>query len=371
MTSEVKKILVRGTNWLGDAVMTIPAMLRLRESFPDARIILLAPPRAAEIFTGFPQVDEIVLYRRKEEGKKAFLETMQRLRRERFDLAILFQNAFEAALLTFLGRAKIRIGFDTQGRGLLLTHKLNKPPANRHQTNDYLDLIIEAERICLQQNRPQMTQIERVHADTRENPHNPPNPRSIPAMTAQDSQLSSASNLLRQFGIQNGNNKLIVLNAGATNSRAKCWPENYFAELADRMVHELDAKIILIGAGSERENAERVIAQMKRPADALNLAGKSTIPELIGILAKANLVITNDTGPAHVAAALSVPTLTIFGPTNEFETAPLGSRSELIRAAGIDCERCMHRECPIDHRCMTRLTVDAVAEKSLSLLEKL
>ena len=349
MTSDVKKILVRGTNWLGDAVMTIPAMLRLRESFPGAHITLLAPPRAAEIFAGFPQVDEIILYRRKEEGKKAFIETMQRLRRERFDLAILFQNAFEAALLTFLGRVKLRIGFDTQGRGLLLTHKLNKPPLNRHQTNDYLDVVAAAERLCLKSS----------------------NSQSLPVMTPQASQLSSASDLLRQYGIQNGNHKLIVLNAGATNSRAKCWPENYFAELADRIVNELDARIILIGAGAERENAERVIAQMKHPTNALNLAGKSTIPELIGILAKADLVITNDTGPAHVAAALSVPTLTIFGPTNEFETAPLGSHSELIRAEGIECERCMHRECPIDHRCMTRLTVDKVAEKSLSLLEKL
>ncbi len=366
MKSNVKKILVRGTNWLGDAVMTIPAMLRLRESFPNARITLLAPPRAAEIFTGFPQVDEIVLYRRKEEGKKAFIETMQRLRREQFELAILFQNAFEAALLAFLGNAKLRIGFDTQGRGFLLTHKLKTPLPNRHQTNDYLDLVIEAERVSHE---------KRVMSDEEnqisENLLDPPNPRSIPVMTVQDSQLSSASILLRQFGINNGDNKLIVLNAGATNSRAKCWPENYFAELADRMVHELDAKIILIGAGAERENAERVISQMKRPASALNLAGKSTIPELIGILAKANLVITNDTGPAHVAAALSVPTLTIFGPTNEFETAPLGKNSEFIRAEGIECKRCMHRECPIDHRCMTRITVNAVAEKSLSLLEKL
>lgn len=349
MTSEMKKILVRGTNWLGDAVMTIPAMLRLRESFPNAHITLLAPPRAAEIFTGFPQVDEIIPYRRKEEGKKAFLETMQRLRGERFDLAILFQNAFEAALLTFLGRAKLRIGFDTQGRGFLLTHKLRTPPHNRHQTNDYLDLIFEAERILLNSS--------------------PQNIHRFPVMAAQASQVSSASDLLTQYGVKNGNHKLIVLNAGATNSRAKCWPENYFAELADRMVDELNAKIILIGAGSERENAERVIAQMKRPGNALNLAGKSTIPELIGILAKANLVITNDTGPAHVAAALSVPTLTIFGPTNEFETAPLGKKSELIRAAGIECERCMHRECPIDHRCMTRIKSEDVFARAMHLIQ--
>ena len=137
------------------------------------------------------------------------------------------------------------------------------------------------------------------------------------------------------------------------------------------MVAQLDARIVLIGAGSERENAERVIAQMQHPQAAKNLAGETSIAELIGLLASCDLLVTNDTGPAHVGAALSIPTLTIFGPTNEFETAPLGSHSELMRAEGIECARCMHRECPIDHRCMTRITVDAVVAKAYSLLEEI
>ncbi|HEX4950193.1 MAG TPA: lipopolysaccharide heptosyltransferase II [Blastocatellia bacterium] len=344
----IQKILVRGTNWLGDAVMTIPALRKLRASFPDAHITLLAPPRAAEVFTGFAQVDEIVVYRRKEEGKRAFLDAVRYVRRERFDLAILFQNAFEAALLAFLGGAKIRIGYDTQGRGALLTHKLQRGEEhrNRHQMNDYLDLIAAAERVCLG--------------------HELPNEQTtIPTLVANAEQRQAAAKFLAPA------QPLIALNVGATNSRAKCWPEDRFAALADRIVNEQNARIVLIGAASERDNAERVIAQMNYKDAATNLAGATSIAELIGLLARCNLLVTNDTGPAHVGAALGTPTLTIFGPTNEFETAPLGLRAELIRAEGIECARCMHRECPIDHRCMTRITVDAVAEKAFSLLEKL
>jgi heptosyltransferase II len=345
---DIQKIFVRGTNWLGDAVMTIPALQRLRASFPAARITLLAPPRAADVFTGFASVDEVLAYHRKEQGKRAFIEAMQRLRRERFDLAILFQNAFEAALLAFLGGAKIRIGYDTQGRGALLTHKLQRSDEhrNRHQINDYLDLVMEAEHICL----------GRASTAVR---------NTTPTLIASNEQRQAAASFLPSTG------KLIALNVGATNSRAKCWPEDRFAALADRMVTERGARIVLIGAGSERENAARVIAQMQQPEAATNVAGETSIAELIGLLASCDLLVTNDTGPAHVGAALGIPTLTIFGPTNDFETAPLGARAALIRADGIECARCMHRECPIDHRCMTRITVEAVTEKAFSLLEKI
>jgi heptosyltransferase II len=351
---EVKKILVRGTNWLGDAVMTIPALHRLRESFPHAYIILLAPPRAADVFSGFAALDEIITYQRKEQGARAFLTALPRLRRERFELAILFQNAFEAALLAFLGGAKIRIGYDTQGRGTLLTHKLNHSAAhrNRHQTNDYLDLVAEAERACWG---------GEVIA-TRDD---------LPLLQANMAQKRAAEGVLQRCGLKTGAQKLVALNVGATNSRAKCWPEDRFAALADRIVRELNARVVLIGAGSERENAERVMAQMNHKQAAKNLAGETNIAELIGLLARCDLIVTNDTGPAHVAAALSRPTLTLFGPTNEFETAPLGLQAAMLRAEGIECARCMHRDCPIDHRCMTRLSVDAVAEKAFSLLEKL
>ncbi len=350
---EITKILVRGTNWLGDAVMTIPALQRLRASFPQAHITLLAPPRAAEVFAGFPPVDEIVVYLRKEQGKQAFLDAMRALRKDRYEVAILFQNAFEAALLSILGGVKVRIGYDTQRRGVLLTHKLlrGETHRNRHQTHDYLDLVAEAERAC----------FGKELTAPRQN---------TPVLTASQEQLQAADALLQRQQINANSQKLIALNVGATNSRAKCWPEDRFAALADQLARELNACIVLIGAGSERGNAEQVMAQMNNKQAATNLAGETSMAELIGLLARCDLVVTNDTGPAHVAAALNRPTLTLFGPTNEFETAPLGLHSELLRADGIECARCMHRDCPIDHRCMTRITVDHVMDKALKLIAR-
>lgn len=323
--------------------MSLPALARLRAAFPQAHIALLAPPRSADVLSGSSLIDEVIVYRRRKEGMSAFLNTVRRLRQHRFDLAVLFQNAFEAALLAWMSGIRLRIGYDTQGRGLLLTHKLKtgEHQQNRHQTNDYLDLVRECERVVL--------------GSVANVPSN-----NIPVLAASAEQAIAAEKLLAAYGIKSNDQSLIALNAGATNSRAKCWPEDRFAQLADKLVSEIDAYIVLIGAGSERENADRIISQMNSGNRAINLAGKTSIAELIGLLARCNLLVTNDTGPAHVAAALGTPTLTIFGPTNEFETAPLGLRSSIIRAEGIECARCMHRDCPIDHRCMTRISVDEV-----------
>jgi heptosyltransferase-2 len=356
----VERIFIRGTNWLGDAVMTTPSLRRLRSSFPAAHIALLATPRTADLFTAAPFVDEVIVYRRREEGASAFTQAVKLMRERRFDLALLFQNALEAALLASLGGAQMRIGYATQGRGALLTHRLRHTPdhRNRHQTHDYLDIVIAAERVC-----GLTLDIERD---------------ITPSLTAAESHRAAATLLLHRHGIQPEKlchlpsticHPLIALNAGATNSRAKCWPADRFAALADQLIESLSAQIILIGAPSERANAESVIAQMKRTG-AINLAGGTSLPELIGALDQCALLVTNDTGPAHIAAALGRPTLTIFGPTNEFETEPRGVRAEIIRADGIECARCMLRDCPIDHRCMTRIAADEVTERVMSLLQK-
>ncbi len=148
---KTERILIRGTNWLGDAVMTTPAMERLRTSFPDAHIALLATPLTAGLFQGSPLVNEVIEYRRREQGVKAFFAGVRQIRSGRFDVALLFQNAFEAALLAWLGGIGVRIGFAEQGRSALLTHKLHRGAEyrNRHQAYDYLDIVAECERVCL------------------------------------------------------------------------------------------------------------------------------------------------------------------------------------------------------------------------------
>ncbi|MCI0336458.1 MAG: lipopolysaccharide heptosyltransferase II [Acidobacteria bacterium] len=349
--NRIERILVRGTNWIGDAVMATPALQRIRSSFRESHITLLAAPRITGLFEGSPFFDEIIEYRRREGGVRAFIEAVKTIRARRFDLAVLFQNAFEAALLAWLGGSRLRIGFDEQARGFLLTHKLHRGPEhrNRHQVHDYLDIVAECERVCFGHD---------FHSE---------NKKPLPSLTASRSQQNAARALFQSLSLDSSSHPLIALNAGATNSRAKCWPEDRFAALAERLIKELNARIILIGAASERDYAERVMEQVKTRC-AINLAGRTSMAELIGLLDACDLLVSNDTGPAHIAAALGRPTLTIFGPTNEFETAPTGSRAELIRAEGIKCARCMLRDCPIDHRCMTRISADEVFERARALL---
>src|SRR5262245_60475101 len=350
-SNQINRIIVRGANWIGDAVMTLPALERLRASFPRSHISLLATPLTIGLFENSPFVDEVIEYRRREDGTRAFPETVRLMRARRFDLAALFQNAFEAALLARLGGAPVRIGFAAQGRGPLLTHKLHRGPrhSDRHQIHDYLDIIAECERVCLSRNLESQAS----------------NP--LPSLTASPAQRQAAESLLRRAGVDSDTRPLVALNAGATNSRAKRWPEDRFAALADRLIEALGSRIVFIGAASERDGAERIIRQMKRRG-AINLAGETGLAELIGALDACDLLVSNDTGPAHVAAALGRPTLTIFGPTDEFETAPRGARAEAIRAEGVECARCMLRDCPIDHRCMTRVTPSEVFERALKLL---
>jgi heptosyltransferase II len=339
---KIERILVRGTNWIGDAVMSTPALQRLRSSFPQAYITLLASGRTTALFEDSPLCDEVIEYRRREEGLSAFIKTVNSIRARGFDLAVLFQNAFEAALVSLLGGARLRIGFAEQGRGFLLTHRLRHGPEhrNRHQVHDYLDIVAECERICL-------------GSDHKENDS------KVPSLNASARQKEAAAALLECFGIETGSRSLVAINAGATNSRAKCWPAERFAALADRLAKEMNAQIVLIGAPSELEYADNIISLMETNGVA-DLTGKTSLIELIGLLDRCDLVVSNDTGPAHIAAALGRPTITIFGPTNEFETAP--PASEVLRAEGIECARCMLRDCPIDHRCMTRISADSVFE---------
>lgn len=347
-TRRAERILIRGANWIGDAVMSTPALQRLRSSFPQAHLTLLTTPLTCELFNdGHALVDEVIPYPRREYGWQTLWRVLPRVRAGRFDLAILFQNAFEAALLAWLAGIPCRVGYGAQGRSVLLTHRLDRGVAhrNRHQMRDYLDLAAAAEAL--------------VHgADFQPETESP-----LPRLAVGPVGLAAGERLLKTGG------PVIALNVGATNSRAKCWPARYYAEVANQLSSSVGATIALIGGPGEIDAANAVASLTSAPR-LINLAGSTTLPELLGVLSHCALVISNDTGPAHIAAALGRPTLTLFGPTNEFETAPTGPRAALLRADGIECARCMHRDCPIDHRCLTQLTVDSVYNQSLEMLKQ-
>lgn len=343
---QIRRVVVRIPNWVGDVVMAIPALRELRRGLPEAHVTLVSRSAAAEVFVDADFVDEVLVYDRA--GLASTWRQAREWRRRKFDLALIFQNAFEAAAIAFLARVPTRIGYDTERRGFLLTHALPAPKwkDERHESFYYLNIVAEFERLLSGDPRPKITE-----------------PRFD--LRVSEERKRAAFQLLRENG-SHLNAPLIVLCPGSINSRAKRWPAERFAELADRLAAG-GADVALIGSPGELDVSNQVCERARRQP--IVLTGKTTVAEATAIISIAEVLITNDTGPAHLGAALGTPTLVIFGPTNPLTTYPMSSTAEIIRSPP-DCAPCMLRDCPIDHRCMTAITPAAVFERASLLMSQ-
>jgi heptosyltransferase-2 len=343
---QIKRVVVRGTNWVGDSIMTLPALRALRRVLPEARITLVVRPSAKGIFSDVDCVDELLVYDRR--NALSVLPQVREWRRREFDLAVLFQNAFEAALIPFVAGIPIRLGYATESRRALLTHPLALPDwrSSRHEVFYYLYLVTALEQLMFGTS----TICE-----------------SAPDASLQVSEMrkAEAENLLRAYGVRVGE-PVVALCPGSINSRAKRWPAEAYASLADRLI-DSQRQVLLIGSAGEADVTREVVNQMRRQP--IVLTGKTSLDQITAVLSLVDLVVTNDTGPAHIAAALDRPTLVIFGPTNPLTTRPFALQAEVLRHPP-DCAPCMLRDCPIDHRCMTAITVDEVFEHAHSLLKR-
>ncbi len=335
------KILVRGTNWIGDAVMSIPALRELRRIFPDSQITLHTRSWAEGLFRDVDFIDELVTFDKHRWKVKDVYDNSQFLRDDKYELAILLPNSFEAALTSFLTRIPRRIGYNKDVRGLLLTDPIAVPEwkNRKHEVFYYLNLIAETERRILGH-------------DTVSD--------AIPntSLDISDERKSDSKQQLVDFG-GDLSKKTVALGVGSTNSRAKRWLPERYAELNDKLQTEMDVNVVLVGAESEKDVSDAVAKLCeKQPID---LTGKTNLAEAVALLSAIDLLISNDMGLAHVAPAAGTPTIAIFGPTNSETTRPYSFNSEVIRK-DVECSPCMLRDCPIDHRCMTRITVDEVFE---------
>ncbi|HEY6186395.1 MAG TPA: lipopolysaccharide heptosyltransferase II [Pyrinomonadaceae bacterium] len=346
----IRRVVVRGTNWVGDAVLTIPALRELRRLLPDAHITLATRSWAKGLFADADFLDDLLIYDRGRRDFGAVLRQTREWRRRRFDAAVLFQNAFEAALIARAARVPIRMGYATYGRRSLLTHPLPVPAwrGERHEVFYYLNIIGEFEKLL-----DGATTI-----DTRE---------PVFALRVSEERRSEALRLLRAEGARMGDRPLVALCPGSTNSRAKRWPVTSYAALADLLIESTGASVALVGARDE-EDVSREVARLmhQRP---IMLTGRTELAEAVAVLSLADVLVTNDTGPAHISAALDRPTLVIFGPTIPAATRPYSSLAEIIRRPP-DCAPCMLRDCPIDHRCMTAITPEEVFERAVRLLDR-
>ncbi len=344
----VNRILVRGPNWLGDAVMCEPALRGLRRLFPNAALSLVVKPAVAELFHAHPDVNDVVVYdaRGRHSGLSGKWTLAGELRRAGFDLAVLFQNAFEAALIAFLAGIPRRYGYATDGRSLLLSQPVAKPDSRTsiHQVRYYWELL-----------RPLGLAGE-------------PEPPRLHVLPQEERGIADR---LGQAGISEAD-VVIGLNPGSTYGSAKRWLPERFAETAERLsrwVEQSEGRrvaIAIFGAQGEEPLGREIAARLSVPAAVLS--GATTIRELMAAVKRCRLLVTNDTGPMHIAAAFNVPVAAVFGPTDWRTTAPYGNRHALIRTP-VDCAPCLLRECPIDHRCMTGVTTSQVYEAAVKQLE--
>jgi heptosyltransferase-2 len=342
----IKRVVVRGTNWVGDSLMTIPALRALRRVLPDAHITLVIRPGTKGIFSEADFIDEILVYDRK--NAFSIVAQVREWKRRKFDLAVLFQNAFEAALIPFLAGVPLRLGYATESRQALLTHPLPLPEwrHDRHEVFYYLYLVTALEQMLFGR-----SVICEAEPDA-----------SIQISEARKAQTAE---LLRAYGVSEAD-AVVAICPGSINSRAKRWPAESYALLADRLI-ESKRRVLFIGSKDETDVSEDVTRRMRQKP--IVLTGKTTLDQITAVLDRADLIVTNDTGPAHIGAALGRPTIVIFGPTNPLTTRPFAPEAVILRHPP-DCAPCMLRDCPIDHRCMTAITVDEVFEQSHALLKR-
>ena len=335
-------LLVRAVNWLGDAVLTTPALGAVRAAYPGSRITLAAKPFVAELFRHHPDVDETLVYDKegRHAGASGMLRMAWELRRRDFDAAILFQNAFDAGLLAFLGGIPDRAGYATDGRRLLLSRAVpvTEEVLRLHHAEYYLHLVSELG-------------IPR-----------PANPAMRLQVTGEERDAMAGR--LGALGIPKGG-RILGINPGATYGSAKRWFPDRFAAVADALSEEWGASVVLLGSTPERPLASEIEAAMR--SKALNLAGRTTVRELMALLASCSFLVTNDSGPMHIAAALGIPLAAIFGPTDWRATSPWTRRAKIVRA-NVDCSPCLRRECDRGHECMVQVTTEMVTGAARALM---
>lgn len=340
---KIHRILIRATNWVGDVVMTMPALEAVREHFPDRFITVLARPWVVSLFENHPAVDQVIPFMKEGGYLKDLVKIFRQaalIRRLRFDLAVLFQNAFEAAMLTYLGGIRYRVGYNTDGRGFLLSHAVvrDRETLRQHQVEYYLSML----------------RAMGWEARSRD-----------PSLFVADKHVEAVQSLLESHGIHH-DDRLLGLSPGAIFGPAKRWPIERFAAIGDWAVERWGTKVLVIGSEAENDLCEALGRSMKHKA--LNLCGMTNLGEAMALIKRCYFFVCNDSGLMHVATALNVPTVAIFGSTDPVATGPRGKHAKIVREE-MDCSPCLKPECSIGYRCLFAIEPEDVWKEMENLRE--
>ena len=331
-------VLIRGVNWIGDAVMTIPALRALRRSMPGARLSLLVKPWVSPLFEKDPDLDEIISYAEDFKGVSGKFRLAKELRHRNFCMSVLFQNAFDAALLAFLAGIPKRIGYSRDGRRFLLTNPVDfdERAKSLHHINYYLELLTRS-GIAARAEAPWIF-------------------------------LALEERLQARAALAELRRPVVAINPGATYGSSKRWLPGRFAEVAERVIREFGGSVVLLGASKEKGIADEILQKVQGVSSSLpfdgsslvSVAGKTSLRELIAIISECDVLLTNDSGPMHIGYAVGTPVVAIFGSTSPEHTGPVGVSDIVIRKP-VACAPCFERECrKNDLTCMDLITSDDV-----------
>ena len=332
------KILIRSTNWLGDALLTTPAIHRLKTRFPEVELTVLARPGVAQVFETNPDIRQVIIYEHKgrHRGLRGKWLLAKALKQQHFEVVVHFPHSFESAWISFLSGIPVRVGYATEGRGRLLTQARPLPPGfnEQHQVLSFIQLL-------------EGLGIREI-----------PDPERYPLrLRVAEDWKDQAGRRLSSFGVS-PDEPLIGLAPGAQYGPAKCWPFSAYEELAERIQRRQGVRVILLGAAREALGAAPGGGKISGGSH-INLLGQTTLGEALALVERCQAVVSNDSGLMHVAAALNRPLVALFGSTSPERTGPWGVASRVIRKP-FPCSPCFRKECREDRFCMEAITVDEV-----------
>jgi heptosyltransferase-2 len=340
---DIRAIAIRLPNWVGDAVMATPALRSMRQAFPSARLLVVGKPGILKILEGLPYYDDTLPIQGR--GARQVLDLASRLRKARYDLGLILPNSFSSALSFFLGRVKRRTGYALNGRRLLLNRYIRPVMEGKRRrpcpmTRYYLDLARRA-----------------GGADTDEKTEL----RCDPALDGRADRFWADHEL-------NGADPVIGLNPGASFGPSKLWTPEGFAGLSDRIRETLGGKTILLCGPGEEEIADAILAKARHPI--IDTSRKVLPLDLLkSVMARLSALVTTDTGPRHFAVALGIPVVVIMGPTDPRYTNSNLDKTRILREE-VECGPCHLKICPIDHRCMTRISDERAFASLVELLQQ-
>ena len=341
--SDPQNIIVRMPNWIGDLVMATPILTDLREAFPKASLTAMCRSPLSDLLKEDASIDELFSFTkpsndfsRREEKR----DIIAKIAAGKYDLGVLLTNSFSSAWWLWQGKVKRRIGYAAHFRSPLLTDRISPPKEKVHQVDFYKRLL---------------------------EPLGIPHSKSAPRLYVAAKEVEESKRLLYQRGFARGK-KLIGINPGAAYGTAKCWPPDRFRALAlDLLAAEEELYVVFFGDPSSEKLVKEICQGL--PERVMNLAGVTSLRELACLIKDCDVLVTNDSGPMHIAAAFGTPLVALFGSTDEEATGPYGQKEAVVNRH-VSCSPCFKRVCPIDFRCMTRIGVEEVAGRVRARLKR-